>query len=171
MLESVGHVAGELFTLSAAAAVVPQHRRAQDLVLGVEQHSAMHLARQAHRLKPCQRLGMVALQARHHPLQCGPPVARVLLGPQRMRVLHGERLALGGDHLMLFRQQQGFEFGGAEIEAEEHGRCGLEGEMDLAPGQSKRGLNCSQDSTGARGSTQGTAGPALPDGQCRPLGG
>src|SRR5690606_4184233 len=76
------HLLLKLLTLGKSAAVVPQYRRADNLIAAVEQSSTMHLAGQANGLYPGQTLPLAQLL--HTLLQRLPPMRRLLLRPQRM---------------------------------------------------------------------------------------
>ena len=115
-----GQVAGDLGNFgyggsqghagSAAAAIVPQNRRAQYLVLRVQQHRAMHLARQTDGAHRRQIDPVAGGQLVHDRFQCTPPAVRILLGPQGLRLLHGELRVRHGYYAVVIGQQQGFEF-------------------------------------------------------------
>jgi hypothetical protein len=112
------HARANLVALGGGALVVPENRRAQWLPLPVEQHQPMHLARQpdsphlvARRLRRCQR----------RPNACSggvPPVARLLLGPERARCRERQWCRSAGDDTTLLVNQQRLGAGGREVDTE-----------------------------------------------------
>ena len=77
------HTLGDRRTLRASALIVPQDRRAHNLVVRVEHRQAMHLPGQTHRRH------VVGADFLQHRAQAGagssPPLARVLFRPERAR--------------------------------------------------------------------------------------
>ena len=71
----------DLCALGGRPLVVPQDRRAQHAIVGVERDEPVHLARQADARRRARR----APQLGQHRLGRLPPVGRVLLGPARAR--------------------------------------------------------------------------------------
>ena len=92
MRPSVGIArARELAHSARGAAVVPQDRRAQRPVVGVEHHGAVHLAGQADRGGSGESSARCLARGRRRLAGRGPPDVRLLLRPQRMRAGRGER--------------------------------------------------------------------------------
>jgi hypothetical protein len=110
-----------LGALCGAAAIVPQDGRAQDLVLGVQRHGAVHLPRQADALDPAQFAAMVQLELRHGCLQRCPPLGGLLFTPQGLWPLQAQGHTRCRNDVVPLVQQQELEFGCAEVDAEEHG--------------------------------------------------
>ncbi len=125
-----GRVAGALaqaqcrrlqrLALRRAAAVVPQHAGAQRFATGPQQGGAVHLARQADALRRRVGLRMVSAQLRQRGLRGGPPVMRVLLAVARLRARHREGGARRPQHGVVGGQEQHLDFGGADIDTDEH---------------------------------------------------
>ncbi len=96
----------EFGALRRTAAVVPQDRRAQHAVFGVEQRRAVHLARQTDAAH-----GGIGLRLCGAQLAPGPPCVaahqscRVLLRPQRLRPADRQRRMRAADHGLRFVEQ------------------------------------------------------------------
>jgi hypothetical protein len=117
----LGHVAHQRLALRTAAAIVPQDRRAQQGVVLVEQHRAVHLARQADAAHRAHRVRARLTEQRHRLIERRPPIGRSLLRPQRVRARDRERHARTRLDALRLGQQHELQFGGAEINAEVHG--------------------------------------------------
>jgi hypothetical protein len=105
-----------------AAHVVPQNGRAQDTVLRVKQHRAVHLAGQANAAHLREFVGVLRAQRGQGGSRAVPPVGGILFGPALMRARNGERRTCRADDAAVGREQQDFYFGRAEVDAEIHGR-------------------------------------------------
>lgn len=114
---------GEFGALVHGAHVVPEDRRAQDVVAGVEQHGAMHLPGKADAAHLREFLRMGFAQRGERAARAVPPVGGILLGPARVRARDDERRAGRANHAAVGREQQDFHFGGAEVDAEIHRRA------------------------------------------------
>ncbi|OEZ65553.1 hypothetical protein JANLI_04330 [Janthinobacterium lividum] len=113
-----GIVARQAGRFGLGARIVPQDGGTDHGIVGVEQHGAVHLARQA----DAGDAGIVLRPARAQLAQRvdagGPPVLRRLFGPACLRAAgvdaHG-RLAA---HAARAVHQHGFQFGGTEVDTE-----------------------------------------------------
>jgi len=74
-----------------AAHVVPQDRGPQHAVLGIQQHGAVHLARQTNAANLRELVGVLRAQGGERASRAGPPVFGILLGPALMRPRHRKR--------------------------------------------------------------------------------
>jgi hypothetical protein len=79
-------------TLGFSPGVVPQDGGAQHPIGAVEQHRTVHLPGQAQRPNRAQLVRPLGAQAGQDRARGGPPVGRVLLGPERPRSGDGQRL-------------------------------------------------------------------------------
>ena len=98
------------------ARIIPQDAGPQNLPTLVQQRRAMHVARNADAAQ-VPKLGMVGTQPGRDLVQGGNPVRRILLGPARMRMLHGI-VGLGTANRLACRiHQKRAQPGGAQIYA------------------------------------------------------
>ena len=120
-----GHTPLQLGAFLVCAPVVPENRRTQHAGLGIEQRGTVHLAGQADgldrrrgdALRGCR--GQRGLQGL---LAGGPPLRRILLAPQALRLRHRQRYRRAGPHLVGAVQDDDFQARGAQVDADEHGR-------------------------------------------------
>ena len=100
----------DLGALGGRALVVPEDRRAQHALVGVEHDEPVHLPGEADR---------ALRQAREARLRGAPPVLRVLLRPAGLR--RRERVALvgGGEHLAVRRDRDRLDAGRADVEPDQ----------------------------------------------------
>ncbi|KAF1034247.1 MAG: hypothetical protein GAK35_04311 [Herbaspirillum frisingense] len=85
---------GQLGAFRRAARIAPQDGRTQYLILGVQQHGAVHLARQADGADAAEwRVPQLRAQLGHGIAGGLPPVGRRLLRPARVQARHVQRAA------------------------------------------------------------------------------
>ena len=108
----------DLLALRTGALVVPENRRAQHPLLGVEAHEPVHLTGEA---DP----GRLDAEIRERGLARLPPVLGILLRPARPG--GRERIAAlrPGDDLALRRQRERLDAGRADVEPDENGHRGV----------------------------------------------
>ena len=100
----------DLLALGAGALVVPEDRRPQHLLVGVERDEPVHLPRQA------DAGDLVRAQRLERLLRRRPPLLRVLLGPARLRRREAV-LDLGApDDLAVLGDGERLQPGGADVE-------------------------------------------------------
>ena len=88
--------------------------------MAIEQHRTVHLARQADAAHTREGGRMRAAQLRDRRFGRGPPVGRILFGPQGLGTAQRQPRARGPDDLAVLVEQQDLDFGGPQIDAEEH---------------------------------------------------
>ncbi len=108
----------DLGALRLRAAIVPEDRRPQHLVVMVEADRAVHLARQPDPAQPLQPV--LAGDRADRALDRAPPVLRLLLGPAGMRPRHGQALARLADQPLLAVEQHRLDRGRADINSQVH---------------------------------------------------
>ena len=117
---------GQFGAFLVAAHVVPEDRRTQHAIGGIEQHRAVHLSRQADAAHLRERVGATRAQLRDGFAACRATSRPGLCSDQRgcgretceRRARRWRSRGLGGE-------QQDFHFGRAEVDAEIHGRRNL----------------------------------------------
>jgi hypothetical protein len=100
----------DLRALGGGALVVPEDRRAQQTVLGVEDDEPVHLTGQSNR-----PLG----QLTQHVFRGEPPVLGLLLRPARLRPRERVSRARRAEQAPLFVDRDALDRGGADVEADE----------------------------------------------------
>jgi hypothetical protein len=90
-LFEIGDAALELGAFGERAAVVPQDRRPERVVIGVEQGRAVHLAREPDPRERAEFRRRMAADRGDGRFDALDPVARILLAPQRMGPRDAER--------------------------------------------------------------------------------
>ena len=115
-------VARKPVRLAKRASIVVQDRGANRLVGAVEQHRAVHLAREADRRHPAERFASGALEVGDRAGHRGRPIGGVLLRPAGVRT--GGRIGAGGacDRLAALVDQKRLKPGGSAVQPEIHGR-------------------------------------------------
>ncbi len=103
--------------LGFAAPVVPEDRGAKRSVVLAQQRRAVHLAGDA---DAADGAAHRRVDRPHRRLRRVPPCVGMLLRPQRMRPLDGERRHPGGHDAAALVQRDGLDPRGADIDAEEH---------------------------------------------------
>ena len=122
-LDQIGAAADALFHLGAFGGgplVVPEDRPANDLVVLVEEHRAVHLARQPDRANRGRlefRLGHRLADRADRGL---PPILGVLLAPERLGEVARVGLHGGGQDRALLVDGQRLGARGADVDAEKH---------------------------------------------------
>ena len=106
----------ELVAFGERAAVIPQDRRPQRLVLSVEQGRAMHLAREADAGQSGEFRWGAAADRGDRGLDPLDPVGGVLLAPQRLRTRNAERGRSLGDHALRAVDEQRFHRRSADVQ-------------------------------------------------------
>ncbi len=110
----------EFGALGMAAAVVPEDRRTQHAVLRIEQRRAVHVARQAEAADRAERARVGRAQRSDCGDGGGPPVARVLLRPERLRPRDRHRPVRLADDAPGVVDQHRLHLGRAEVDAQVH---------------------------------------------------
>ena len=83
--------------------------------MGVQHNSAVHLPGKTNATHLAHGSGMAGSESCQATLRGGPPVGRVLFRPKWLGLGHGERFTDDGVHVVVFTEQQKFNFGGPEI--------------------------------------------------------
>jgi hypothetical protein len=111
------HGALEGRALRGAAAIVPQDRRPQRPVGGVEERRAVHLAGEP---DGANLAAALRVEPYDGAIGCGPPIRRILFRPAGMRARDGKwRSCLAGDGPAVV-DQDGLDAGGPDVDAEKH---------------------------------------------------
>ncbi len=125
----------DLAALGAGALVVPDDRRPQHAVIGVERDQAVHLTGEPDALR---RTGGGA-QPREHGLRRPPPILRILLSPagaRRRQRIPGIR---GRDDATVGIEGEPLDAAGADVQPEyAHGRCAERPLSLMRPGPRRR---------------------------------
>ena len=120
-MAEIGNAAFELDALGEGTHVVPQDRRAQRLLVGVEEGRAVHLAGKPDAGERGESFRRVAPDRRDRGLDAFRPIVRVLLAPQRMRARNFERRGSFGDDALLGVDEQRLDRRCADVEPEKRG--------------------------------------------------
>ena len=112
----LGHFGHHLGAFGGAARVVPQNGRSQNLVVRVQQHRAVHLARQANALHGRHLCGVRQAQLRQRFARSRPPVLRRLFAVAGVRARNGERAARHRHHPVVAGQKQNLDLRSANVD-------------------------------------------------------